>query len=304
MLIATAGWWQQLTEVHRLLTEMEFVGRFIGITIRVIIILILARVAIKVLETVISRIFDSRQHLKMTMDEARVNTLESLMASIIRYTVYFIAGTTILNAIGVQVGAMIATAGVGGLALGFGAQNLVRDVITGFFILFENQFSVGDYVEVDGSGGIVEEMALRVTKVRDFNGDLHIVPNGAITHVVNKSNGRMRAWVNISIAYEEDIERALEVLQGESEKLAQQDDRILEGPIVLGVTNLGDSEVVLSALAKTKPMEQWAIEREMRKAFKLAFDREGIEIPYPRRVVYQRGERKEEPERDALSQTQ
>ncbi|MDW7670718.1 MAG: mechanosensitive ion channel family protein [Bacillota bacterium] len=288
MLTATTGWWQQLTEMHRLLTEMEIMGRFFGIVFRVIIILVLARVGIKVLKSVVARIFASRQHLKMTMDEARVNTLESLMTSVIKYTVYFIAGTTILNAVGVQIGAMIATAGVGGLALGFGAQNLVRDVITGFFILFENQFSVGDYVEVDGSGGIVEEMALRVTKVRDFNGDLHIVPNGAITHVVNKSNGKMRAWVNISIAYEEDIERALEVLREESEKLAASDDRILEGPIVLGVTNLGDSDVVLSALAKTRPMEQWAIEREMRKAYKMAFDREGIEIPYPRRVVYQR----------------
>lgn len=288
MLTATAGWWQKLTEMYHLLAEMDIMRRFLGTTFRVIIILVLAKVAIKVLKSVVTRIFSSRRHLKMTIDEARVNTLESLMTSVIKYTVYFIAGTTILNAIGVQVGAMIATAGVGGLALGFGAQNLVRDVITGFFILFENQFSVGDYVEVDGSGGIVEEMALRVTKVRDFNGDLHIVPNGAITHVVNKSSGKMRAWVNISIAYEEDIERALEVLREESEKLAASDDRILEGPIVLGVTNLGDSDVVLSALAKTRPMEQWAIEREMRKAYKLAFDRKGIEIPYPRRVVYQR----------------
>ncbi len=294
MAAATAGWWQKLTDVQQILTEMEFIGRFVGIALRVIIILVLAKVAIKVLETVVTRIFDSRQHLKMGIDEARVNTLKSLLASIIRYTVYFIAGTTILHAFGVQVGAMIATAGVGGLALGFGAQNLVRDVITGFFILFENQFSVGDYVEVDGSGGIVEEMALRVTKVRDFTGDLHIVPNGAITHVVNKSNGKMRAWVNISIAYEEDIERALEVLRQESENLAQTEDRIMEGPIVLGVTELGDSDVVLSVLAKTVPMEQWAVEREMRKAYKLAFDREGIEIPYPRRVVFQRGNDKQE----------
>lgn len=289
MAIATAGWWQRLTDLQQMLTEMTVISRFVGITLRVIIILVLAKVAIKVLKTVVTRIFASRQHLKMDIDEARVNTLESLLASVIKYTVYFIAGTTILHAFGVQVGAMIATAGVGGLALGFGAQNLVRDVITGFFILFENQFSVGDFVEVDGSGGIVEEMALRVTKVRDFNGDLHIVPNGAINHVVNKSNGKMRSWVNISIAYEEDIERALEVLRQESEKLAQADDRIIEGPIVLGVTDLGNSDVVLSVLAKTVPMEQWAVEREMRKAYKMAFDREGIEIPYPRRVVYQRG---------------
>ena len=261
-----------------------------GFFIRLILILVLAKVAIGVLRAVVRRVFASRQHLKLKMDESRVNTLESLMSSAIKYVIYFIAGTTLLHTAGVQVGALLATAGVGGLALGFGAQNLVRDVITGFFILFENQFSVGDFVEVDGSGGIVEEMALRITKVRDFNGDLHIVPNGAITHVVNKSSGKMRSWVNISIAYEEDIERALEALRRESEALALRDERILEGPIVLGVTDLGDSEVVLSVLAKTLPMEQWAVEREMRKAYKLAFDREGIEIPYPRRVVYQRSD--------------
>ena len=290
MNLMATGWWQRVTHLQQLLVEMQGVGRFLGVGLRIFIILVLAKVGIQVLNSVVKRIFASREHLKLTLDESRVNTLQSLLGSVIKYAIYFVAATTILHSIGVQVGAMIATAGVGGLALGFGAQNLVRDVITGFFILFENQFSVGDYVEVDGSGGIVEEMALRVTKVRDFNGDLHIVPNGSITHVVNKSNGRMRSWVNISIAYEEDIEKALEVLRQESERLAREDPRILEGPLVLGVTDLGDSDVVLSALAKTEPMEQWSVEREMRKAYKQAFDREGIEIPYPRRVVYPRQE--------------
>ena len=290
MNLMTTGWWQRLIYMQQILVEMQGVGRFMAISLRILIILVLAKVAIRLLKSVVNRVFASREHLKLTLDESRVNTLQSLLGSTIKYAIYFVAGTTILHSIGVQVGAMIATAGVGGLALGFGAQNLVRDVITGFFILFENQFSVGDYVEVDGSGGIVEEMALRVTKVRDFNGDLHIVPNGSITHVVNKSNGRMRSWVNISIAYEEDIEKALEVLRQESERLAREDPRILEGPLVLGVTDLGDSDVVLSALAKTEPMEQWSVEREMRKAYKQAFDREGIEIPYPRRVVYPRQE--------------
>ena len=282
--------WNQVTETHRVLTEMAYVGFFIGLIIHVLIVLLLAGIAIKLLKKVLSRAFSSREHLNIEMKEARVNTLEGLLVRIMKYIIYFIAGTTILNQIGLNVGAMLATAGIGGLALGFGAQSLVRDMITGFFILFENQYSVGDFVEVDGSGGLVEDMALRVTKVRDFNGDLHIIPNGSISHVINKSHGRMRAWVNISIAYEEDIERALQVLRTVSEQLAAENEKILEGPIVLGVTELGASEVVLSILAKTEPMEQWAIERDMRKAYKLAFDREGIEIPYPRRVVYQRKE--------------
>ena len=282
--------WNQVTETHRVLTEMAYVGFFIGLIIHVLIVLLLAGIAIKLLKKVLSRAFSSREHLNIEMKEARVNTLEGLLVRIMKYIIYFIAGTTILNQIGLNVGAMLATAGIGGLALGFGAQSLVRDLITGFFILFENQYSVGDFVEVEGSGGLVEDMALRVTKIRDFNGDLHIIPNGTISHVVNKSHGRMRAWVNISIAYEEDIDRALQVLRTVSEQLAAENEKILEGPIVLGVTELGASEVVLSILAKTEPMEQWAIERDMRKAYKLAFDREGIEIPYPRRVVYQRKE--------------
>jgi moderate conductance mechanosensitive channel len=290
MILLATTVWNQVTETHRVLTEMAYVGFFIGLIIHVLIVLLLAGIAIKLLKKVLSRAFSSREHLNIEMKEARVNTLEGLLVRIMKYIIYFIAGTTILNQIGLNVGAMLATAGIGGLALGFGAQSLVRDMITGFFILFENQYSVGDYVEVDGSGGLVEDMALRVTKVRDFNGDLHIIPNGTISHVVNKSHGRMRAWVNISIAYEEDIERALQVLRTVSEQLAAENEKILEGPIVLGVTELGASEVVLSILAKTEPMEQWAIEREMRKAYKLAFDREGIEIPYPRRVVYQRKE--------------
>ncbi len=282
--------WNQVTETHRVLTEMAYVGFIIGLAIHVLIVLLLAGIAIKLLKKVLSRAFSSREHLNIEMKEARVNTLEGLLVRIMKYIIYFIAGTTILNQIGLNVGAMLATAGIGGLALGFGAQSLVRDLITGFFILFENQYSVGDFVEVEGSGGLVEDMALRVTKIRDFNGDLHIIPNGTISHVVNKSHGRMRAWVNISIAYEEDIDRALQVLRTVSEQLAAENEKILEGPIVLGVTDLGASEVVLSVLAKTEPMEQWAIERDMRKAYKLAFDKEGIEIPYPRHVVYQRKE--------------
>ncbi|AOY78251.1 mechanosensitive ion channel protein MscS [Clostridium formicaceticum] len=263
----------------------EQLTKFLGLFLNIIFILVIAKISIRIIHSIVNKFFQSQKNLKFKVDAARMETLKGLIKSMVKYVIYFIAFTSIIKSFGVEVGALIATAGIGGLAFGFGAQNLVRDVITGFFILFEDQFSVGDYVDIDGIGGIIEEMALRVTKIRDFNGDLHTIPNGEIKKVTNKSTGKMRAWVNMSIAYEEDIDYAIKVLNEVSETLKNENPNIVEGPTVLGVTDLGDSEVVISVIAKTVPMEQWAVERLMRKNFKQAFDKHGIEIPYPRRVV-------------------
>ncbi len=258
--------------------------------VKIILIVVVAKIGIKFTNIVIDKFFENKDKLKITLEENKINTLKGILKSVMRYTIYFLAGLPILATIGIDIKGLIAAAGVGGLAIGFGAQNLVRDVITGFFILFEDQFAVGDYVEVGDMSGIVEEMALRVTKIRDFNGDLHIIPNGEITKLTNKSRGKMRAWVDISIAYEEDIQNAIEVLKRTSEDILKESDDILEGPTVLGVTKFGESDVVISTIAKVKPMSQWEIERLMRQRFKEAFDREGIEIPYPKRVIYGVGE--------------
>ncbi|SCX81925.1 mechanosensitive ion channel family protein [Alkaliphilus peptidifermentans] len=281
------GW---ASEALDFLKNPEQLSVYISRLANIIIILLIARIAIRILQSLINKFFETRffnanQEAKFKIDVPRLETLKGLTKSLVKYTIYFIAFTAILDSFGVEIGALIAAAGIGGLALGFGAQNLVRDIITGFFILFEDQFGVGNYVEIDGVGGIVEEMALRVTKIRGFNGDLYIIPNGEIKKVTNRSTGKMRAWVDISIAYEEDIDNAIKVLEEASEELRNNNPQILEGPIVLGVTNLGNSDVVISVMAKTVPMEQWATERLMRKTFKQAFDKEGIEIPYPRRVV-------------------
>ncbi|SHJ94330.1 small conductance mechanosensitive channel [Caminicella sporogenes DSM 14501] len=254
--------------------------------IKIVLILIIAKMAIKFLDVAIEKFFDSRDKLKLKLEENRVNTLKGVFKSVSRYTIYFMAAMPILDTVGIDIRTLIAAAGIGGLAIGFGAQNLVRDVITGFFILFEDQFTVGDYVELDGKSGIVEEMALRVTKIRDFNGELHIIPNGVISKVTNRCRGNMRALVNISIAYEEDIQNAINVLNKTSKEILKETNDIVEGPIVLGVTNFGSSDVVITVIAKVKPMTQWAVERLMRQRFKEAFDREGIEIPYSKMVVY------------------
>lgn len=255
------------------------------IAIKIILIIIIARLLIKVINSTIDKFVEKQKKSKLNIDFIRVNTMKGLMKSAVKYIIYFIAFTAIIKFFGIEVTGLIATAGIGGLALGFGAQNLVRDIITGFFILFEEQFGVGNYVEINGVEGIVEEMALRVTKIRDFGGNLHIIPNGEIGRVANKSSGKARALVEISIAYEENIDNAMNVLERASEKLKAGNDKILEGPSVLGVSKLEKFGVAISITAKTVPMEHWGVERLMRKTYKEALDEAGIGIPYENIII-------------------
>ena len=282
---------QKFKSVFLLYSDTEQLASYSGNAIKIILILFASMLAVRFTNIVVEKFFENREKFKMVGEEKRYNTLKGIIKSILKYTIYFVAFTPILETLGIDVSSLLAAAGIGGLAIGFGAQNLVKDVITGFFILLEDQFQVGDYIETGGKSGIVEEMVLRVTKIRDFNGDLHIIPNGSVDRVTNKSSGNMRAWVDISIAYEENIDHAMEVLSHMCHEVAASCDKIMEGPTVLGVTKFGDSEIILSIVAKTVPMEQWAVERLIRKRIKETFDEVGIEIPYPRRVVLQKDNR-------------
>ena len=255
------------------------------IAIKIILIIIIARLLIKIIDSIIDKFVEKQKKSKLNIDFIRVNTMKGLMKSAAKYIIYFIAFTAVIKFFGIDVTGLIATAGIGGLALGFGAQNLVKDIITGFFILFEEQFGVGNYVEINGIEGIVEEMALRVTKIRDFGGNLHIIPNGEISRVANKSSGRTRALVEISIAYDENIDDAMDVLERASEKLKMENDKILEGPSVLGVSELEKFGVAILIVAKTVPMEHWGVERLMRKTYKEALDGAGIGIPHEKIII-------------------
>lgn len=256
-------------------------GKIIGI-------LVMAYLGIKIGDAIINRIFKPREKTRY-FNEKRILTLKTLVKSILRYATYFVVGFTILVQIAGSIPDLkgfLAGAGIIGVALGFGAQSLVKDVITGFFILLENQYSVGDYITTGSFSGFVEEMELRVTKLRDWGGESHIIPNGQITAVTNFSRGNMRAMVDVAIAYEEDIDRAIAVMSIVVNNVRNElDGVIVEGPEVLGVVNLGPTEVIIRTVAKAKPMEQWGVERVLRKEFKEAFDREGIEIPYQHRIV-------------------
>jgi len=257
------------------------------------VVVFLAFLVIKFSEGFIDRIFFIKYDDKMPMNENKRKTLIGLLKSIVRYVTYFVVIINLLELLGVKTGSLLTAAGIGGLAVGFGAQNLVKDVISGFFIIFEDQYNVGDYVEAAGVAGTVEDIGIRSTRLRDFGGQLHIIPNGEITLVTNHSRGSMRALVEIGIAYEEDMDRALTALEDVCKEIRSKREDIVEGPSVLGVTKLGSSEVVVTILARTVPMQQWSVEREIRRAVKDRFDRENIEIPYPRVVYIKKGSESE-----------
>ncbi|HZH58452.1 MAG TPA: mechanosensitive ion channel family protein [Metabacillus sp.] len=255
-----------------------------GIIILKLIGIIIAFLIVKAIgNKVIRRMFHRLQE-RDNISNGRALTLQSLTLNIFSYVLIFIFIVMIFEVFNYNVSALIAGAGVVGLAIGFGAQGLVSDVVTGFFLLLEKQIDVEDYVTVAGFDGIVEQVGLRTTQIRGFDGTLHYVPNREITNVSNHSRGNMRALVDIGISYNDDIDKAIAVLQEVCDKFAAEDENIVDGPNVLGVQALGSSDVVIRVLAKTKNMEQWAVERNLRKAMKEAFDAYEIEIPYPHQV--------------------
>ncbi|AFS79848.1 mechanosensitive ion channel [Gottschalkia acidurici 9a] len=256
-------------------------------TLKIAIILICVKIITKISYVMIDKFFKRQQNLKIGIEERKANTLAIILKSLCKYIFYFIALIPILDQFGIETKSILATAGVGGLAIGFGAQSLVKDVITGFFILFEDYFSVGDYIQTGEYEGVVEEIGIRSTRIRDFSGDLHIMPNGKIEIVTNRSRGDMRALVEVRINYEEDIDKALRVLERVAQSMSNE-ETIVSGPKVLGVTSLTKEGITLSMMAMTRPMEQWQVERNLRKAIKEEFQKHGISINDRRKVVLER----------------
>lgn len=266
---------------------IELAGRLL----KIILILVAAKIIYRIGRAIISGFFRRRTSARFHVSEKKVNTLSVLSQSILRYILYFIAGIMILEQLGVNTASLIATAGIGGVAIGFGAQSLVKDVITGFFILFEDQYAVGDRVTIDNITGMVEEIGLRTTKIRGFEGEVTIIPNGQILKVINHSRGNILAVVDVNIAYEEDINDAIRIMEDVARKYAAENENIVEEPQVLGVTNLGEYGITVRLIAKTANMQKWGVERELRKRIKEAFDDNKIEIPYPRMVIIRNNEK-------------
>jgi small conductance mechanosensitive channel len=262
--------------------------------LKIILILIISWLTFRFTKVVIHKSVEIAQRdlkLRLSVEQfdQRVGTLSQLLTSVVKFTILAIAFMTILGVFEINLAPLLAGAGIVGVAVGFGAQNLMRDFINGFFILFENQFNVNDVIEVSNLRGKVEKLTLRTTFIRDLEGKLHIIPNGEIKTVTNLTKQWAQAIVDIDVAYSEDLDQAISVLKDECKKFAQDKDfksMVSKEPEVLGVETLGESGVTLRIVAKTKPMKQWEVARELRKRLKKRLDKEGITIPFPQIKVW------------------
>src|SRR5690625_964772 len=259
-------------------------------TFRIIAIIILMRIAIGLVKKVVDRIFHRKQKGPFHITKRREETLNKLIQNVATYIIYFTAFVMILDTLTIQIGPLLAGAGIAGLAIGFGAQNLVKDIISGFFIVFEDQFGVGDYVSFAGIEGTVEEIGLRTTKVKSWTGEQQIIYNGNITQVTNYSIHNGLAIVDINIPYENDIAVAEKIIEDVLSGLADKYEQIVSTPVIHGVQNLETSHVVLRVIAETLPVYQWSGARVIRKEVKERLYKEGINIPAPRLVLYTQNE--------------
>ena len=222
----------------------------------------------------------------------RIDTLERVFVYALTVIVVVITFMLVLSEFGISIAPLLATAGVAGLAIGFGAQSLVKDYFTGFVMLIENQIRVGDVVEVSGKAGVVQELTLRYVQLRDYEGSVHYVPNGTILTVTNRSLGFAYAVMDTGIAYKEDIDRVYAVMQETAAKLRADPEfapRILEDLEISGVDQWADSALMIKSRIKTIALEQWTVRREYLRRLKLAFDQHNIEIPFPQRTVHNIG---------------
>jgi len=225
----------------------------------------------------------------ITVQEQRKRTLVSLVRSMGIVVIAVLVLFMVLGALGVQLGPLLAGAGVVGLAISFGAQSLVKDVISGLFTLFENQFGVGDVIRIDTVSGMVERITLRVVVLRDVHGVVHIIPNGEIKRVSNLTRSFSRAVFEIGIAYKEDADHVMEVMRDVGREMWEDPEwrpLLVEEITVPGIESFGDSSVNIRIMATTVPLKQWDVARELRRRLKRRFDQEGIEIPFPHRTLY------------------
>jgi small conductance mechanosensitive channel len=221
--------------------------------------------------------------------EKRTNTLLSIFKGVGRVFIVLVVIMMVLDEVGVNITPVLAGFGIVGVALGFGAQYLIRDLIAGIFIILENQYRVGDVVRVADIGGLVEELTLRKTVLRDLDGIVHHVPNGEIRAASNFTRHFARVNLDVSVAYDTDLDHAISVINRVGQELAEDEDWrnvIKSPPQVLRVNNLGDSGIDIKILGDVKPMKHWAVMGELRLRIKKAFDAEGIEIPWPHTKVY------------------
>ncbi len=256
----------------------------------IVIFFILNKVLQSLLSKLIRRIITADRHSSKEAEKKREDTLIKITDSSIAIITISVAGVMILQSMDIPVGPVLATAGVAGLALGFGGQYLIRDIITGLFIILENQYRVGDIICSNDVCGLVENISLRMTTLRDLDGTVHHIPHGEIKVISNLSKNYSRVNLNVGVSYKDDLEKVKRVINKVGKDLSQEapwKDFIIKPPQFLRVNNFGDSSIEIKILGETQPGKQWEVTGELRFRIKVAFDKEGIEIPFPQRVVHQ-----------------
>lgn len=249
-------------------------------------ILLLCWFLIRIANGIAQKFFKKQtQKQRLAMTDRKANTLNSITSSVLKYLIYFIGLFSILKLLGVDDKSLLVVASAGSVAIGLGAQSIVTDMLEGFFILFEDHYAVGDIVTIQNITGTVEGVTLRSTKIRDFQGKVHIVPNGSVGTVTNLCDNFINAIVTVGISYGENIDKALSILEDEMKKTTDI-ETIIEPPVVVGVVGLDDSAVSIRIVTKCQIKTNYAVEAELRKRIKNRLDKEGIEIPFPQRTIH------------------
>ena len=241
------------------------------------------------IEKIVRTAVVSDKYLSKEAEEKREDTLIRIFTWSSRIIILFIATLMILQEFGIPIGPILAGAGIIGIAVGFGGQYFIKDIISGFFFILENQYRVGDVVNFDGTGGLVEDISLRMTTLRDLDGTVYHIPHGEIKKVANLSKDFARINLNIGIAYAANLDHVIKIVNKVGDELSQDPqwkEFIIKPPQFLRVDDFADSSVVIKILGETQPLKQWEVTGELRKRIKIAFDNEGIEIPFPQRVVH------------------
>jgi small-conductance mechanosensitive channel len=279
--------WKQYTQkIWNIVRNTDMWTAASLVAMRLLLIVVISRVGLWLLDRIIDHVTSERETNRLKLRSRRVQTVGKLMKNTATYAVNFIVLLLILGEFHINLGPLIAGAGVIGLAVGFGAQSLVKDVITGFFIILEDQFAVGDVVQAGAFRGTVEMIGLRATRLRSWTGELHIIPNGSINEITNYSIYNALAVIDITVSYEDKLDQAMMVIRNVLTKF--EDPNLTGTPELLGIQTMGPADVTLRITAECRPNTQNAIVRRLQTEVKKTFEVEGIKSPLPRMVTVQR----------------
>ena len=276
------------------LTSEELWDRVIDASIEIVLILLASWLAVKLGKKFIKKVFLIRMRSPLNHSERRQRTIARLLQSVISYVVYFSAIIGILSSLNIKVAGLLAGAGIVGLAIGFGAQSLVKDVITGFFIIFEDQFGVGDYIKINAAEGTVVEIGLRTTKINGATGEQFIIPNGAIGEVVNYSVNNSKIFIDLQMTTDADFGKAEAVINKYLETLPTLHKELITTPVFLGVQNVKGTEVTIRISAETLPQQQYGVARTIRRDVTKLFEENNIPMAYPKMMFYGKDEGRSE----------